>query len=86
MLCFQILDTLPIAQIHQNFMYIEKCPNINFADAVSDTKWIHAVYKGLVDNYHNHHLFSPLSTDHSRRIDPTEVGNSESSSSDFLIN
>ena len=34
----------------------------------------------------SHYLFSSLSTDHSRRIDPTEVGNSESSSIDFLIN
>ena len=39
-----------------------------------------------LQNHDTHYLLSPLSSDHSRKIEPTEVGNSESSSSDFLIN
>ena len=37
--------TLPIAQIHQNFMYIEKLPTIGPNEIFADTKWIYATYR-----------------------------------------
>ena len=36
---------LPIAQIHQNFMYIETIQVIKINEIIADTNFIHAAYR-----------------------------------------
>jgi hypothetical protein len=45
---YEMSPNLPVSQILQNDMYIERCPDINFSGIISDTKWISQEFLDLI--------------------------------------